>query len=213
MTRTDELDPADANAPAAQNRRGDWIQTYTGKRFYPLDPRPEDVDVRDIAHALSNLCRFAGHTKTAYSVAQHCVLAARLAPPASKLAALLHDANEAYMGDVARPWKRYLWVRVDGWEGTFRDAEARLLDVILRALNCSPRDVEYVWAPIKKIDELLLVTEARDFMSPLADGWRHHTRNGYEILPEPISPWPPGRASYEFVRQFVELGGVVPPAR
>ncbi len=82
-------------------RRGDWIQVRSGRKFHPLDPRPEDVDINDIAHALSNLCRFTGHCTDFYSVAQHSVIASQIVPPASALAALLHDASEAYMGDIS----------------------------------------------------------------------------------------------------------------
>jgi len=84
-------------------RIGDWIQTYTGKRFWPLDPRPEDVDILDIAHSLSLLCRFTGHTSSFYSVSQHSILVAQEVPKRLRLWALFHDAAEAYIGDIARP--------------------------------------------------------------------------------------------------------------
>jgi hypothetical protein len=88
--------------------RGDWMQLHSGKRFYPLDPRAEDIDPEDIAHALSLLCRFGGHIDRFYSVAEHCVLMSRAVSPENALAALLHDATEAYVVDVPRPVKRYL---------------------------------------------------------------------------------------------------------
>lgn len=87
-------------------RRGDWIQTYTGKQFFPLDPRPEDFAIEDIAHALSNTCRFAGHSLVFYSVAEHSVLVASLLTTEDALAGLMHDAAEAYIGDMPRPIKR-----------------------------------------------------------------------------------------------------------
>jgi hypothetical protein len=59
-----------------QNRAGDWIQTFSGRRFYPADPRPDDMDIGDVAHALSMVCRFNGHVRFHYSVAQHAVLSA-----------------------------------------------------------------------------------------------------------------------------------------
>ena len=79
--------------------------TYTGKEFYPLDPNPADIDIKDIAHALSNCCRFAGHIKSFYSVAQHSVIVSELCEPENALAGLLHDASEAYLSDIARPVK------------------------------------------------------------------------------------------------------------
>lgn len=64
-------------------RAGDWMQTFTGRQFWPMDPRPEDLDILDIAHALSLLCRFGGHCQRFYSVAEHSVHVSTLAtaPP------------------------------------------------------------------------------------------------------------------------------------
>ncbi|MBY0513267.1 MAG: hypothetical protein K2P78_05075 [Gemmataceae bacterium] len=195
-------------------RRGDWIQTATGHKFWPLDPRPGDVDVRDVAHALSNLCRFTGHAREFYSVAQHSVLASRIVPPASALAALLHDAAEAYMGDVARPWKRFLYVRTgpvaDRDYTRLRDVEHTLLDVILAALGGPPRSDAAAWGPVAVADEVLLVTEARDLMAPLADGWRHTEANGFAALPDRIWPQRPHDARLDFLARYVELTGRTP---
>ncbi|VTU01022.1 Uncharacterized protein OS=Fibrella aestuarina BUZ 2 GN=yfdR PE=4 SV=1 [Gemmataceae bacterium] len=195
------------------DRKGDWIQTYSGRRFWPLDPRPGEVDILDISHALANTCRFTGHCKQFYSVAQHSVLASRVVKPEAALAALLHDAAEAYMGDIARPWKRFLWVS-HGEAGqefgralsSLKAMELELLIVILEALGCNDF-TDATWDEVKRADELLLVTEARDIMAPLVDQWRHQPKNGFEILPDRISPWGPGRACYEFRKRFTELTG------
>jgi hypothetical protein len=88
--------------------RGDWMQTYTGRRYYPLDPRAAEIEAADIAHALSLLCRYGGHVDRFYSVAEHCVLMSEAVAPENALAALLHDATEAYVCDVPRPLKRQL---------------------------------------------------------------------------------------------------------
>src|SRR5580692_700756 len=88
--------------------RGDWIQTATGRQFWPMDPRPDEIFIDDIAHALSMLCRFGGHCLRFYSVAEHSVLLSRVAPQKHKLWALLHDASEAYLVDVPRPIKPML---------------------------------------------------------------------------------------------------------
>lgn len=112
---------------ATCDRKGGWKQTYTGRAIWPLDPRPEDLDIRDIAHALSLQCRFAGHTRHHYSVGQHSLMvrdlvnwyaeAAELPAedmPAddewgsTELTALMHDASEAYLIDVPRPLKEHL---------------------------------------------------------------------------------------------------------
>jgi hypothetical protein len=88
-----------------------WIETYTGKKFYPFYPNAEDIDIQDIAHSLSMQCRFNGHTRYFYSVAEHSFLIANYlenqgASHQLCLAGLLHDAAEAYLGDVVRPVKQ-----------------------------------------------------------------------------------------------------------
>jgi hypothetical protein len=89
--------------------RGAWIQTYTGRKFHYNDPQPEDVHLQDIAHALSNMCRYAGHCDKFYSVAEHSVLLSNLfEDPTTRMIALLHDATEAYCVDIPRPLKRML---------------------------------------------------------------------------------------------------------
>lgn len=85
--------------------RGSFVPTWTGLRFYPRDPRPEEVDLRDIARGLSRQCRYAGHVAGFVSVAEHCVLVSQLVP---SLAALMHDAAEAYLTDLPRAVKREL---------------------------------------------------------------------------------------------------------
>lgn len=84
------------------------IITYSGKLVNVIDPDPETIDIHDIAHALANQCRFGGHTKIFYSVAQHSLLVAAKAPAKYKLEALMHDAAEAYLIDLPRPVKRLL---------------------------------------------------------------------------------------------------------
>jgi len=131
--KTTELHAKESTA-----RKGDWQQTYTGRAIWSLDPRPEDVDIRDIAHALSLQCRFAGHSRFHYSVAQHSIMVRDLVNwyadcadipaedmPTDKewgpieLTALLHDASEAYLIDVPRPLKPHLpeyKVAENAWE-------------------------------------------------------------------------------------------------
>lgn len=90
-----------------------WIQTYSGKKFYPYCPTAEMIDIEDVAHALSNICRFTGHSKFHYSVAQHsvhvanCMLNAGYSPKMA-LTGLLHDASEAYLSDLNTPVKNCL---------------------------------------------------------------------------------------------------------
>lgn len=98
-------------------RKGDWVLTATGRAYWPLDPRAEDVSIADIAHSLAMQCRYGGHCRLFYSVAEHSVWMSHLilegpqntnADPDLALIALLHDATEAYVSDVPRPLKPHL---------------------------------------------------------------------------------------------------------
>lgn len=89
----------------APDRVGGWIQLYSGAPFWPLDPRPEEIDVRDIARSLSMQCRFAGHVRAFYSVAEHSVHVSYQVPSEHALWGLLHDASEAYLQDLVQPIK------------------------------------------------------------------------------------------------------------
>ena len=97
-------DALTAPAPATRDRN-QAIRLASGRLFWPLDPLEHEIFIEDIAHGLSQICRFNGHTQAFYSVAQHSVLVSQLCPPADALFGLLHDASEAYLGDVARPIK------------------------------------------------------------------------------------------------------------
>lgn len=110
--------------------RGDWMQTYTGRAFFPLEPAAADIDPVDIAHALSLLCRYGGHVDRFYSVAEHCVLMSHAVAPKHALWALLHDATEAYMGDLIRPLKLAM--------PAYREAEDRLMAMICHRFGLDP---------------------------------------------------------------------------
>lgn len=170
----------------------DWIQTYTGRQFWPLEPRVEDIDILDIAHALSNLCRYGGHVEQFYSVAQHCVLVSRAVPQKHALRGLLHDASEAYLIDVPRPIKRS-----EGMEA-YREAEKRLEATIYARYGLSAEDPEC----IKTADNQLLRTEQRDLMKPAPAAWKDY-RVG--ALPETIIPWTSLMARSAFMDRFHEL--------
>lgn len=111
-------------------RAGQWMQTFTGRRFWPLDPRPEDIHVEDIAHALSLQCRYAGHCVNFYSVAEHCVLLAEHVADPFKRWALLHDASEAYLVDIPRP--------VKGDLANYREIEARVMAAVCERFGLPP---------------------------------------------------------------------------
>ncbi len=189
-----EAEAVERLAPPPRDERT-WIQTYTSRQVWPLNPVPEDICIEDIAHALSNLCRYTGHTRWPYSVAQHSVLAADHCPDAARWA-LMHDAAEAYLADVARPVKRFL--------GGYKEAEERLERVIAERFGLEWPMPECV----KVIDIRLLATERRDLMSRPPIPWVS-TRD-VEPLPDRIHPWPPSVAESRFLERFRELFPEVP---
>ena len=133
-------------------RKGDWIQTFTGVQFWPLDPRPEEIFIIDIAHALSNICRFGGHSRCFYSVAEHSVIVSEHVSQENKLAALLHDATEAYLGDMVRPLKRNM-------------SEYRVAEYRLHIMICERFGLPVILADeIKLTDNKLLLNEKNELM-------------------------------------------------
>lgn len=168
-----------------------WLQTATGGQFYPLAPRPEYVKVEDIAHALANVCRFAGHSRSFYSVAQHSVLVSRLCEPQDALWGLLHDASEAYLGDVISPLKR-----TEAW-AEYRKIETRVQGAICDRFGLPLDQPDSVgWA-----DLVALATEKRDVMLPAPADWM--------ALPAPdrreILPLAPEFAKRAFLYRYEEL--------
>ena len=139
--------------------RGPWLQTYSGRRFYPLDPREDEVWLPDIAHALANICRFNGHSTRFYSVAEHSLLVAKNVPMHLRAWALLHDAAEAYVCDVARPLKQAPQM------GFYREMEDRILATIYRRFELLAPGAP-LWIPeqVKVADRNALATERRDLM-------------------------------------------------
>lgn len=173
--------------------RGDWMQTHTRRRFYPMDPRAEDIDPEDIAHALSLLCRYGGHIDRFYSVAEHCVLMSRVVAPEHALAALLHDATEAYVVDVPRPLKRYL--------ADYRMIEDKVWLAIAERFGVNvtlPDDVH-------DADNRMLLNETAVLM-PGVGIWAG--LQGLEVLPVKVIGWQPNRAKREYLKRLAELGAV-----
>ncbi len=173
-------------------RKGDWIQTYTGKQFWPLDPRPEEVCLEDIAHALSNLCRFGGHCLKFYSVAQHSIHVAQQSLP---IAGLLHDATEAYLIDVPRPIKRNLT--------NYAEIENRLAVVIGERFNV---DLLVLPQIVKEADERMLQTEKRDLLGPAPAPWTVAQGISSEPYDFEITPWGPTLSKVEFLNYAHNIG-------
>jgi hypothetical protein len=151
-------------------RKGDWIQTFTGVEFYPLDPRPEEICIEDIAHALSNQCRYSGHVKHFYSVAEHSIRVLELCPREWHAWALLHDAAEAYLVDLPRPVKRYSEIG-----RLYREAEDLLMIAICERFGLTWQDP--MPEPVERADKAMLWVESRDLMppNPCWEKWRSLT--------------------------------------
>lgn len=162
-----------------------WIQTHTGRAFDLLAPRAEDVDIADIAHALSRINRFSGHTHgEPYSVAHHSMLVADLlaswgAPPAIVREGLLHDASEAYYGDVTSPVKRALdalrdvaMARAGEAPGHTRVVLANLhalTDSIDRVVRSALMLPEHETPLVKRADLVALAIERRDLFGGIEE--------------------------------------------
>jgi len=170
-----------------------WILTYTGKHFYPLSPRIDEIDILDIAHGLSNICRFTGACREFYSVAQHSVHASFAVPPPLELAALLHDASEAYLCDVSRP------VKYAESMAAYRHAEQHLMTCIGYRFGIPTFDIP----SIHEIDNRLLATERRDLMNcgEELDDWQLRV----QPLPLRIVGWAPPKAEAYFLSRFEHL--------
>lgn len=158
--------------------------------FWPMDPSPDDVSIEDIAHALSHLCRYGGHCREFYSVAQHSVLVSRALPRPLRLWGLLHDASEAYVVDVPRPLKRYL--------PQYNEAEAAVTRAIVQAFNLTPAECP---PEVKQIDTAILSDEAAQLLGPPPRPWE-------DMLPPlgiEITPWGSLRAKAVFLQEFHSL--------
>lgn len=165
------------------------IMTFTGELFNFADPQPDQVDIRDIAHALSLTCRFSGHCPVFYSVAEHSIRVAHISLPEDKLSGLLHDAAEAYITDIPGPAKALL--------PDYQALEIKVFRAIARKFAIS----EAHPASVKKADGILLATEAREFY-PLQ--W-HLWELKYPPLEGHIIPMSPKEAEEAFLSLYYQL--------
>lgn len=174
----------------APKRHGDYIVSYSGVRVYPLDPRPTEIFLEDIATGLSNECRYGGHVVPHFSVAQHSVLVAMHVPHRLRREALMHDATEAYLKDIPRPIKKHLMGYAE-----FEAVLARCIGVRfgLELANLPPE--------VHEADVRALATEKRDLFTP---------PRGHEETVAPwlarITPWTHEEAKKAFLGMAHELG-------
>jgi uncharacterized protein len=183
-----------------------WITAKGGIRFDLLNPTTEQLDITTIAHALGNVCRFSGHTARHFSVAQHSVLvsyiAAALGLDQDAYDGLMHDAQEAYVGDVPTPLKRML--------PEYREIEDRL------ALTVAER-FEVRWplpAVVKQADLYALFLERDELMREQPEPWEHEDvaevahalADAVPMIGEIVAGrWTPSYGAVRFYDRFLEL--------
>jgi hypothetical protein len=186
-----------------------WFTTASGKQMFVHDPDPANIDIHDIANALSKICRFNGHCQEFYSVAQHsCIVAAVAAGRGMSrrrcLFALLHDAAEAYVQDIISPLKRSIG-------GRYEAIEAKWEGAIWQAFNLSDVACDrLVRQAIKSIDLRVLATEHRDIVP---DGRPWEMLNGiepYDFTIKPIADWRQARAA--FMEHYLSFQASIPGA-
>lgn len=170
-------------------REGSWIQTYTGKKFWPLDPKCSEISIFDIAHSLSLLSRFNGHTTKFLSVAQHSVMVSDMCSSQYKIHGLLHDASEAYCCDIPSPLKPYI--------PGYLEIEEKIQKVIFSKYGLIYEDIKHV----KSVDKYILATEARDLCVNYEA--MNLPNKPYEDIK--IEPWPSERAEKIFIEKFNKL--------
>lgn len=175
-----------------------WIETVSGLRFEFTDPKPEQIYINDIAHALGNNCRFVGQCRKFYSVAEHSWHVARMlegTPLRVQLAGLLHDASEAYITDVASPVKQFM--------PEYRQME----DVIMAAIS-KKYGLEYPPHPaVKQCDIMALSNEAHHLLVSKGndwDTWKHMKRPPIIDSYRPLG-MKPETAAEVFLDKFHEL--------
>jgi len=181
-------------------RKGKWIETVSGIKFWPLDPKPEDICVVDIATGLCQTCRYNGQVMFFYSVGQHslncCQLAEYMGHPARvQLLCLLHDAAEAYISDVTAPVKSCI--------PEFSRIEEGILQAVYKSFRMDPPTPEELKI-IKNIDNVILVTEAKGLAMEHVTSEESLVR----FLPHPhikIQSLPPDVVIYAYLDVLAEL--------
>lgn len=174
---------------------GDFLQTFTGRRIFPLSPNVDDIDIEDIAHSLSMMCRFGGHCLRFYSVAEHSILMTMRTSKPNKLWTLLHDASEAYLVDVPRPLKKHI-VGYSDIEKNLMEmictkyglplempSEVKELDAAILSAECSknmatmPENLPFSSAPLNVRFQYWSPTEAKErFLALFWSLYRDHSR-------------------------------------
>lgn len=167
-----------------------YIVTASGGFFNFEEPESSVFTIKDVAHALAHTCRFNGRTRDFYSVAQHSYMVSYIVPEQYALQGLLHDAAEAFIGDVTTPLKRLL--------PDYKALEKRIEAVVLGAFGISPD----LHASVKEADLIMLATEKRFLMPPTAENWP--ILEGVRPL-DHLSPWDSHTGYAHFMARYLEL--------
>lgn len=188
---------------------GHWLQTITGRAFYPLSPRAEDISATDIAHSLSMQCRYNGHVKKFFSVAEHCVLmsdwileqprrewtAGNMRRADFALWALLHDAAEAYIGDMVRPLKLHM--------PDYRAVDDAVTAVIAERFHLAGTALP---PAVKMVDTRILLDERAALLTASPGEWAIGETQPLGVI---IRGWSPEEAKIEYLTRLARLTGVV----
>lgn len=181
------------NQPSAETYNppsNEWMQTFTGRAFYPLKLEKSDINRYDIAHSLAMQCRYNGHTSRFYSVAEHSILMSQVVPEEDALWALLHDAPEAYIGDMVRPLKRHL--------KEFREIDERIMGAV-----CEKFDIPYDMPDsVKEADNRIIENERKELLGQEPLPWTVH---GQPLLDVVITGWMPDEAEKRYLDRLHEL--------
>lgn len=196
------------NEPSTRERG--WMLTFSGRRFYPLEPKASDVELIDVAHGLAMTCRYGGQCKRYYSVAEHCVLVSEIVEQHARNAghhpdevrrlaqlALMHDSAEAYIGDMIRPLKHQPEM------SEFRRAEVAIELCIAEAFGLK-------WTPeahqiVKRIDDRILVDEVTHLMARPEEYLETPLLRDLSPLGAEFRCLGPLAAQHEFMARWTEL--------
>jgi 5'-deoxynucleotidase YfbR-like HD superfamily hydrolase len=169
---------------------GYQIETYTGRFVDITEIKPSDVNLLDVAHALSMSCRFNGHTSKFFSVAEHSVNVSWLVPKEMALAGLLHDGSEAFLCDIPRPIKPFLT--------NYYELEAKVQAAIYERFGVGA----FCHETLKEADNIALKAEAKALVKSGGKHWQMSHVAEHDV---PINCWTPKRAKREFLNRFAEL--------
>jgi 5'-deoxynucleotidase YfbR-like HD superfamily hydrolase len=207
----DQTDAGTVMSFPAEKGRGEYIWTFTGRKFFFGDENP-DITIIDIAHALSLICRWTGHVSRFYSVAEHCCRCSvyprtwedycnekqqnKWKEPTFALRKLLHDSPEAYITDLNKPVKMV----IGGKDSPYEQLDLKISIAIWKKYGLGPMS-EAEARSVKEADLAMAMTEARDLLSQISV--THY--EGARPLRNPIKPWHSDDAENAFLDRFKEL--------